>query len=190
MHFLHHKLHEFSYPCHSLVSSFLRPYRLVPAWCVKHKHNISEEWGSGSFKSVRLFVYGRQGNTIDILVRDEWKRGRGLKSRALCTVLKKFKFSKFNLNFFFPSKVKLFLKVYRIESTENQRWKFLNCFTFIIYMISVWSIYLHLALFSNFIRRHDCTTLCPKHHMQDSKNIMKILCQNANTYLLKICSSI
>ena len=33
MHFLHHKLHEFSYPCHSLVSSFLQPYRPVPARC-------------------------------------------------------------------------------------------------------------------------------------------------------------
>ena len=100
------------------VFKFPKVYQILKQF-IKHRHNISEEWGSGSFKSVRLFVYGRQGNTIDILVRDEWKRGRGLKSRALCTVLKKFKFSKFNLEFFFPSKVKLFLKVYRMESTVS-----------------------------------------------------------------------
>ena len=31
--FLHHKLHEFSFPCHSLVSSFFLTYRPVPARC-------------------------------------------------------------------------------------------------------------------------------------------------------------
>ena len=43
MHFLHHKLHEFSYPCHSLVSSFLQPYRPVPPWCVYVNERLSVE---------------------------------------------------------------------------------------------------------------------------------------------------
>ena len=32
--FLHHKLHEFSYPCHSLVSSFFSTHWPVPTRCV------------------------------------------------------------------------------------------------------------------------------------------------------------
>ena len=31
--FLHHKLHEFSFPCHSLVSSFFSTHRPVPTRC-------------------------------------------------------------------------------------------------------------------------------------------------------------
>ena len=33
--FLHHKLHEFSFPCHSLVSSFFSTHRPVPARCAR-----------------------------------------------------------------------------------------------------------------------------------------------------------
>ena len=37
--FLHHKLHEFSYPCHSLVSSFFSTHRPVPTRCVTNFYN-------------------------------------------------------------------------------------------------------------------------------------------------------
>ena len=123
-----------------------------------------EEWWwavAHSFKSARLFVYGRrQGNSIDILVRDEWKRGRGLKSRVVlwCTVPQK-SVNSGKRCMLISSNSNFSWRVFELESTAMmlrplhlKQWrKILNKFIRLyIFQHEGYTIYLHLRYFFHF----------------------------------------